>query len=124
MKGHVFFKGGYQINNGNILMTFKYLFLHRYTYWANFNQTWHKASLDKGKSILIRSNKGQCLFQMGFNKEKSKVNIDFFKRTTGPISTKCCIMHPRSGKGDTSLFKWSRHVLFKWEIICEISIVH
>ena len=65
-------------------------------HWANFNQTWHKASLDEG--VQICSNEGPCSFSRGYNYKMMKVNWRnlkiFFSRTPEPISTKLCTKHP------------------------------
>ena len=57
---------------------------------GNFNQTWHKTSLDKGNSNC--SNEGPRPFQKRDNYEIVKVHWRnlriFFSRTTRPISTK------------------------------------
>ena len=44
-----FKKGDDSEKNENILMKLKNLFQN---HWANFNFTWHKASLDEGDSSL------------------------------------------------------------------------
>ena len=54
--------------------------------WANFNQTWHKASLGEGDSIYF-SYEGARLFPRGDNYKIGKIHWWNLK-TTGPISTK------------------------------------
>ena len=44
----------------NSMTKFKNLLLQNH--WANFNQTWHKASLGKGPGIQVCSNEGACSF--------------------------------------------------------------
>ena len=69
-------------------------FSHFHNQWANFNQTFHKASL--GEGIQISSNKGHSHFQGGDNYEIAKKNwqnLKIFLRTTKPISTKLGTMH-------------------------------
>ena len=72
-------------------------------HWANFNQTWHKASLGEGDLSLFKFqslNKGPRPFPRGDNYEIGKVhqcwrNLEIvFSRTTGPISTKLGTKHP------------------------------
>ena len=63
---------------------------------ANFNQTWHKASLNEGDSSLF--NEGPHPFPRRDNYEIAKIhwqNIKIlFSRTTEPISTKLGTKHP------------------------------
>ena len=63
---------------------------------ANFNQTWHKASLGEGNSSLFKE--GPRPFPRGDNYEIVKIhwrNLKiFFSRTTEPISTKLGTKHP------------------------------
>ena len=65
-------------------------------HWANFNQTWHKASLSNGDSSLF---KWRTLpFSREDNYKIVKIhwrNLKlFFSRRTGPISTKLGTKHP------------------------------
>ena len=65
-------------------------------HWANFNQTWHKASLGKRDTSLF--NEEPFPFARGDNCKVVKLhwrNLKiFFPRTTGPISTKLGTNHP------------------------------
>ena len=65
-------------------------------HWANFNQ-YTKHPWEKG--IQVCSNEGHRPFPRGDNYEIVKIhwwNLKiFFSRTTGPISTKLGIKHPR-----------------------------
>ena len=73
-------------------MNFKNLLKH---HRANFNQTWHKASLGDGWWGFC-SNDGPCPFPRGDNKEIAKIywqTLKIFWRTTGPISTKLSTKH-------------------------------
>ena len=78
----------------NTLTKFKNLLLQNQG--ANFNQTWHKASLGEGDSNLFKWRTNSI--SKGDNFEIAKItwrNIKFFfSRTTGPISTKLGRMHP------------------------------
>ena len=50
MKGHVFFQGEIITKySENTLLTFKNL--DRQIRWADFNQSWHNASLGKGNQV-------------------------------------------------------------------------
>ena len=64
-------------------------------HWANFNQTWHKASLCEGDSFFFKWR--PCPLPSGDNYEIAKIhwrNLKiFFSRTTEPISTKVGIKH-------------------------------
>ena len=64
-------------------------------HWANFNKTWHNASLDEGPGIQDFSNEGLRPFPRGDNNEIAKntscrrrIWKIFYSRTTVPISTK------------------------------------
>ena len=52
MKGPPFPRGDNYTNSENILTKFKNLLLKNH--WANFNQTWHKASVGEGDSRLFK----------------------------------------------------------------------
>ena len=43
-------------------------------HWANFNQTWHKASMGDGHSILFKYR--ALPFPRGYNYEIAKVKLD------------------------------------------------
>ena len=78
--------------NRSTLTTFKSLLLQNHR--ANFNQSWHKASL--GKGIQICSIEGPRPSQRGDICEIEKIHRRllkiFFSRITGPISTKVSLM--------------------------------
>ena len=66
--------------------------------WANFNQTWHKASLGEGDSSLYKWSLPP--FRRGDNYEIAKIQwqifkIFFFGTTSGPFSSGLGTLHPR-----------------------------
>ena len=94
-----FSKGRLLQNSENTLMEITKLLQN---HWANLNQTWHNASLDKGYSSC--SNVGSRPFSRMDNREIAKIhcqNLNIFSRTAWPISTKQSL-----GEGDSNLFKW------------------
>ena len=66
-------------------------------HWANFNQTWSKASLFEGIQFFF-SNDGRCLSPREDNYKMVKMHWHllkiFFFRTTGPILNKLGTEHP------------------------------
>ena len=56
---------------------FSYFHFFLYNQCANFNQTWHKASLGEEDSILFNfcSNEEPHLFQRGNNYEIAKIHL-------------------------------------------------
>ena len=82
----------------DVVVNFLNFYLLLQNHWANFNQTWHKASSGEGNSSCLNEG-SRGPFPRGHNYEIWK-NVDEIKkklssRTTGPISTKLGTMHPR-----------------------------
>ena len=91
-------------------VNFSHFHLLLQNHGANFNQTWHKASLVKG--IPFCSNEGPRPFPRGDFYELEKIhwgNFKIFSRTTGPILTN----NTSLGEVDSSLFKWRKIAKFK-----------
>ena len=79
-----------------LFVIFSHFQLFIQNHWANFNQTWHKASLGEGYLSL---NKWRARpFRRGDNYEIAKIHWRIlkivFSRTTEPISAKFAMKHP------------------------------
>ena len=80
-----------------VVVNFSHFRLFLQNYRANFNQTWHIASLGEGDSNLFKWIKGPAFFQgeMIKNNEKSLTKLkNLLLQTTKPISTILDTMHP------------------------------
>ena len=79
-----------------VVINFSHFHLLLQNHWANFNQTWHKASLSEGDLILFKWRARP--FPRGANYEIVKIhwrNLKiFFSRTTESTSTKLSTKHP------------------------------
>ena len=79
-----------------VVVNFSHFNLLFQNHWANFNQTWHKASLGEGDLSLFKW--GPHPFPRGDNYEITKIRWKIkkiiFSRTTGPILTKLGTKHP------------------------------
>ena len=100
-----------------VVVNFSYFHLLLQNHWANFNQTWHKASLGEGNSSF--SNEGPCPFSRGDNYEMAKIHWHiskiFSSTNTGPISTKFGTNHLWV-KG-FKIVQMKGSILFKGDII-------
>ena len=79
---------------GVVDVNYSHFLSHLQKHWANYNQTWHKASLGDEDSSLLKW--GPCPFPRGNDFEIVKIhwrNIKIFSRTTGAISTKFDTKH-------------------------------
>ena len=94
MKGPALFKGEIVTNSDYSLTKLKNL---RQNHWANFNQTWHDASLGEGDFTLFKWRtvsfpKGEIITIITkIHKQNLKI---LFSRTTDPISTNFGTKHP------------------------------
>ena len=83
-------------------------------HWANFNQTWHRASMGKGDSSSFNP------FPKGDNYEIAKMywrNLKIFPRTTWQISTnKLGTKHPLQ-KGKINFFIWRATPFSNWRLL-------
>ena len=99
-EGKSFFNWNLSVVCSCKLFTFSPFYLQNHL--ANFNHTWHKASL--GESGLSLFKWKVAPFPRGDNNKIAKIHWRkfkiFFSRTTGPISTKLDSL----GKGDSILF--------------------
>ena len=84
-----------------VVVNFSHFHLLLQNHWANFNRTWHKASLCKVDSSLFKW-RPPLFFPSGDDYKTAKIHWQnlkiFFARTAEPISTKFGTKHPW-GKG-------------------------
>ena len=78
----------------NTLLKLNNLLLQNH--WPSFNQTWHKAFLGEGDSILFKSRPHPLSRRDNYEiaKKIDDIKKNFLSRTTRPISTKLGTMHP------------------------------